>query len=141
MSEQELLDWAVGKSMMVVEDESSSRMVLAGLLRSLGASKVRTATNGEDALRQIEAKGVPDIIFCDWMMPEMDGLTFLSVIKPLHPTVRVVMVTSKKEPDDVRSAAALNNSTVPFSSAITTASGTLARIDWRWASRAASPTA
>ncbi|CAA7621300.1 CheY-like receiver [Magnetospirillum sp. LM-5] len=107
MSENELLEWVADKSIIVVEDESSSRMVLAGLLRSIGATKVRVATNGEDALRQIETKGVPDIIFCDWMMPEMDGLTLLSVVKPLHPGVRFVMVTSKKEPDDVRTAAAL----------------------------------
>lgn len=107
MSEKDLLDWVADKSIIVVEDEGSSRMVLAGLLRSVGATKVRTATNGEDALRQIETKGVPDIIFCDWMMPQMDGLTLLSVVKPLHPSVRFVMVTSKKEPEDVRSAAAL----------------------------------
>lgn len=107
MSENELLEWVADKSIIVVEDEGSSRMVLAGLLRSIGATKVRVATNGEDALRQIETKGVPDIIFCDWMMPEMDGLTLLSVVKPLHPGVRFVMVTSKKEPDDVRTAAAL----------------------------------
>ncbi|MBF0326255.1 response regulator transcription factor [Magnetospirillum moscoviense] len=107
MSENELLDWVADKSIIVVEDENSSRMVLAGLLRSIGATKVRTATNGEDALRLIETKGVPDIIFCDWMMPGMDGLTLLSVVKPRHPDVRFVMVTSKKEPDDVRTAAAL----------------------------------
>lgn len=107
MSEAEVLDWVSGKKIVVVEDDATSRMLLDGLIRSLGATKVHTAVDGEDAMRQIEAKGVPDIIFCDWMMPHMDGITLLSVVKELHPSVLFVMVTSKGEADDVRSAAQL----------------------------------
>jgi two-component system chemotaxis response regulator CheY len=107
MSEAEVLEWVSGKKIVVVEDDATSRMLLDGLIRSLGATSVHTAVDGEDAMRLIETKGVPDIIFCDWMMPHMDGLTLLSVVKELHPSVLFVMVTSKREADDVRSAAQL----------------------------------
>ena len=107
MSESELIDWVAVKSIVVVEDDNTSRMLLDGLLRSIGAHRVRVAVDGEDAINVIEAKGVPDIIFCDWMMPHMDGIGLLTVVKERYPHSRFIMVTAKKDPEDVRSAASL----------------------------------
>ena len=105
--DQELGEWIAGKTFMVVEDVDTSRMLVSGLLRSAGATSVVTAVNGEDALEKIEKKGVPDIILCDWVMPGMDGLSLLSVIKPLHPATRFVMLTSQTDAEHVRQAAYL----------------------------------
>ncbi|HLO75835.1 MAG TPA: response regulator [Magnetospirillum sp.] len=100
-------DWIAGKKFLVVEDVDTSRMLVSGLLRSLGATSVVTAVNGEDALEKIEKKGVPDIIICDWVMPGMDGLSLLSVIKPLHGSVKFVMLTAQTDAEHVRQAAYL----------------------------------
>lgn len=102
-----LAEWIAGKKFMVVEDVDTSRMLVSGLLRSLGASGVVTAVNGEDALDKIEKKGVPDVILCDWVMPGMDGLSLLSVIKPLHPEIKFVMLTGQTDAEHVRQAAYL----------------------------------
>lgn len=100
-------EWIVHKKIMVVEDVDTSRMLVSGLLRSLGAHDVVTAVNGDDALEKIEKKGVPDIIICDWIMPGMDGLSLLSVIKPLHSEVKFVMLTGQTDAEHVRQAAYL----------------------------------
>lgn len=105
--DQDLGAWIADKKFMVVEDVDTSRMLVSGLLRSLGASSVVTAVNGEDALDKIEKKGVPDIIICDWVMPGMDGLSLLAVVKPLHPATRFVMLTSQTDAEHVRQAAYL----------------------------------
>ena len=100
-------EWLAGKRFMVVEDVDTSRMLVSGLLRSMGATSVVTAINGEDALDKIGKKGVPDIILCDWVMPGMDGLSLLSVVKPLHPEVKFVMLTAQTDAEHVRQAAYL----------------------------------
>lgn len=102
-----LAPWLAGKKFLVVEDVDTSRMLVSGLLRSLGATEVVTAINGDDALEKIERKGRPDVILCDWVMPGMDGLSLLSVVKPLYPEVKFVMLTAQTEAEHVRQAAYL----------------------------------
>ncbi len=99
--------WVAGKRFLVVEDVDTSRMLVSGLLRGLGATQVVTAINGEDALDKIDKRGVPDIILCDWVMPGMDGLALLGVVKQRHVGVRFVMLTAVTDPDHVRRAAHL----------------------------------
>lgn len=105
--ESGLGEWIAGKKILVVEDVDTSRMLVSGLLRGIGAITVITAVNGEDALEKIEKKGVPDIIFCDWVMPGMDGLSLLSVVKQLHAGVKFVMLTAQTDAEHVRQAAYL----------------------------------
>lgn len=106
-NDSEFGGWIAGKSFMVVEDVDTSRILVSGLLRGLGATSVTTAVDGNDALEKMEKKGAPDIIFCDWVMPGMDGLSLLSVVKPLYPGIRVIMLTAQTEPEHVREAAYL----------------------------------
>lgn len=96
--------WIAGKKFLVVEDVDSSRMLVSGLLRGVGATVVHTAVEGEDALAKIEKKGVPDIIFCDWNMPGMDGLNLLAVVKELYPRSKFVMLTANSDAEHVREA-------------------------------------
>lgn len=105
--DNELGEWIARTKFMVVEDVDTSRMLVSGLLRSLGASGVVTAVNGNDALEKIDKKGVPDVIICDWVMPGMDGLSLLAVVKPLHPDTKFVMLTGQTDAEHVRQAAYL----------------------------------
>ena len=57
---------------------------------------VTPATNGQDALALLEDENF-DIVLLDEMMAGMDGLTTLSEIKSLQPTLPVVMVTKSEE--------------------------------------------
>lgn len=108
MSEEEAFEqWLAKRRFMVVEDDTSSRLLVSGLLRSIGAGHVDIAVHGQEALDKMKSKGYPDVMFCDWNMPTMDGLTLLSLVKGLFPDIKFIMVTANKEPEQVRSAAHL----------------------------------
>ncbi len=64
---------------LVVDDESMVRESLARLLTSAGHAAV-TAANGRDAWLTMY-EGVPDLILLDLMMPQMDGITFLTLLR------------------------------------------------------------
>jgi CheY-like chemotaxis protein len=64
---------------LVVDDESIARESLARLLTS-GGHAVVTAANGRDAWLTLY-EGVPDLILLDLMMPQMDGVTFLTLLR------------------------------------------------------------
>lgn len=60
-----------GRDVLVVEDNPVNLYVFVSLVEALGA-KVRTATNGIEAVKQV-AKAMPDVILMDLHMPLMDG--------------------------------------------------------------------
>jgi len=78
-----------------VDDEIDLLQPYIIFLKSKGYELV-TATNGEDALDELEI-AVPDIVFLDENMPGMTGLETLQEIKRLHPEVPVVMITKSEE--------------------------------------------
>lgn len=57
---------------------------------------VDTATNGEDAVALLKAKGF-DLVFLDEMMAGMGGLRTLAEIKEIRPEVPVVMITKNED--------------------------------------------
>ncbi len=67
------------KEVLVVEDESYLRDLIADVLESDG-HRARTAANGLDALRILE-EHKPQLILLDLMMPIMDGLEFMTQIR------------------------------------------------------------
>ena len=77
---------------LVVDDVEDNRQVLGQLLQSSGVM-VRTAVNGEEALRQVYAQS-PDIVFMDIRMPVMSGTEAMEKIKKEFPDVVCVAVTS-----------------------------------------------
>src|SRR3954468_17391773 len=67
---------------LVVDDSSLIRQCVAKLLEQAGHS-AQTAANGKEAWAMLYA-GVPDLIVLDLMMPQMDGLTFLRLLRHNH---------------------------------------------------------
>ena len=64
-----------GGSVLVVDDESDLREIVATVLRSDGY-QVLTANNGEQAMTVLRGGARPDAILLDLMMPVMDGWQF-----------------------------------------------------------------
>jgi two-component system chemotaxis response regulator CheY len=86
---------------LIVDDNDMMRSLLRGLLRSEHYQVVGEARNGALALDFIE-KNKPDIVFLDVMMPEMDGLEALQVIKAKYPEIVVVMITGNPSVENVQ---------------------------------------
>ena len=91
----------MGKSILVVDDNIDSIMILRSILESQGYA-VRTAQSGVEALEQLK-DGLPDLVLLDVMMPQMSGIEVLERIKTTHATskVPVIMVTAKIQDEDV----------------------------------------
>src|SRR5262245_37785025 len=64
----------VGRAILVVEDDPELRTLFAQILADQGYA-VRTAGDGQAALRQLEAEPA-DLILLDMLMPVMDGHAF-----------------------------------------------------------------
>ncbi|HXE06195.1 MAG TPA: response regulator [Bryobacteraceae bacterium] len=64
---------------LVVDDDADSRELLAKYLRNSG-HRVALAPNGSDALAALTVD-TPDVVVLDYKMPQMDGVSFLEVIR------------------------------------------------------------
>ncbi len=80
---------------LVVDDESDIRDVMASLLTEAGY-EVSTAVHGLDALRQMRST-IPEVIISDLNMPEMSGFEFLSVVRRRFPETAVVAISGAYE--------------------------------------------
>jgi CheY-like chemotaxis protein len=78
----------VKTSLLVVDDESSTRTLLSQVFGQLGYS-VRAAEDGFQALEQIREE-LPDILLSDLNMPGMSGFELLSVIRRRIPNIYVI---------------------------------------------------
>ena len=99
-----------GLRALVVDDNASAREILAEQVSSLDLS-VSTCASGREALAAIAQAQTDhpfDVVFVDWMMPEMDGVETARLILAQHRAPRVVMVTAFGR-DDVHAAAAAAN--------------------------------
>jgi CheY-like chemotaxis protein len=64
---------------LIVDDEPDAATSMARLLEQAG-HRVTPVPNGRDALIQVMT-AVPDVVLLDLMMPEMDGPSFLEVVR------------------------------------------------------------
>ena len=86
--------------LLIVDDDDSTIETFARIL-TLEGYEVRTATNAESGLREIES-GYPDAIILDLRMPFINGLGLLYRLRAGEPTRRtpVVIVTGDQCLDD-----------------------------------------
>jgi len=70
------------QKVLIVDDEPNILMLMEQALEKLEDEGVEllTATNGQEALRTIEAEK-PNLVFLDVMMPKMNGLEVCSKVK------------------------------------------------------------
>jgi two-component system nitrogen regulation response regulator NtrX len=78
-------------SILLVDDEPSILRTLSGLLSDEGF-EVKTASNGYEALKFIDAES-PDLVLLDIWMPGIDGIETLKEIKKDNPFIQVVIIT------------------------------------------------
>ena len=83
------------KNILVVDDSKTELHHLSDILSKAGYS-VRTAENGEEAMKKL-AESKPDLILMDVVMPGQNGYQLTRAITrdPLYADVPVIMCTSK----------------------------------------------
>jgi len=92
---------------MIVDDSEDSRDSLAVIFRRLG-HEVICVPNGREALSSVLDR-LPDVIVLDLLMPDMDGPSFLEVIRSYLriQSLPVVVVTGLAESPMIERARAL----------------------------------
>jgi two-component system, chemotaxis family, chemotaxis protein CheY len=104
---------------LVVDDASTMRRIVRGLLRELSLKNIREAENGSDALEELRRKKA-DLVISDWNMPQMTGIELLRAIRSDNglKDVPVLMVTAEAKKENIMEAvqAGVSNYIVkPFS--------------------------
>jgi EAL domain-containing protein (putative c-di-GMP-specific phosphodiesterase class I)/CheY-like chemotaxis protein len=87
---------------LVIEDEKSVRENLLDLLEAENF-EILTAENGLIGIN-LALSFIPDLILCDMMMPEMDGLGVLTAVRqdPTTATIPFIFLTAKSAQADFR---------------------------------------
>ena len=80
---------------LVIDDSNTIRRSAEIFLRQAGF-EVLLSEDGFDALSKVNDT-MPDLIFCDVLMPRLDGYQTVAIIKrsPRHASIPVVMLSSK----------------------------------------------
>ena len=78
---------------VVVDDEKIVTSALSILLEIEGFSDAHFFNNPNEALEFLN-KNTPDLVISDFLMPEMNGLEFLSKVKKLYPEVSKILLTA-----------------------------------------------
>lgn len=104
---------------LVVDDSALMRRLLTGVLNEAG-HETQTAMNGSEGVEKLVA-WQPDVVTLDINMPNMDGLTALSLMMAARPTP-VIMVSSLTEEGALATFEALALGAVDF---ITKPGGTI----------------
>jgi len=88
------------RNILIVDDSKTELHHLSDILRKRGF-QVRTAENGEEALRRL-GEEVPDLILMDVVMPGQNGFQLTRTITrdPRWSAVPVIMCTSKNQETD-----------------------------------------
>ncbi|WP_338415692.1 chemotaxis response regulator CheY [uncultured Sphaerotilus sp.] len=91
---------------LVVDDFSTMRRIVRGLLKEMGCLHIEEAEDGVTALQALRNSRI-DFVVSDINMPNMDGFELLSQIKqdPALCHIPVLMVTAEARKEDIVRAA------------------------------------
>jgi YesN/AraC family two-component response regulator len=79
-------------TVLIVEDENSTNQQMCDTFNML-FSKVFTAKDGEEGL-EIFKRERPSVVFCDLIMPKMDGVELVKKIKSINKEQTIVVVSA-----------------------------------------------
>lgn len=99
---------------LIVDDTILYRKVLSTAVNNTGLGiATHTAANGIIALAHLQQRSF-DVVLLDVVMPEMDGLAVLSVIKELYTDIVVIMISGEGPESAAYTLAALKKGALDF---------------------------
>ncbi len=79
---------------IIVDNDANFRKALKSVLLNIGNVEIiAEATNGKEVL-QLFPTHIPDLIFMDIKMPELNGIEATKKIKTLYPNIDIVGISS-----------------------------------------------
>jgi CheY-like chemotaxis protein len=82
---------------LVIDDEAAARKVVTRVLELIGLDyEVQTATSGLEGIERMKQDHF-DLILLDFMMPDLDGLQTIPLMKELQPDVPILLFTAIKD--------------------------------------------
>jgi two-component system, chemotaxis family, chemotaxis protein CheY len=94
-------------NILVVDDMSTMRKLVAKTLKDLGFTVITDAVDGEDAWKKIQdastAKKPFQLILSDWNMPKMKGIDLLAKVRGTSTiaSTAFILLTAEAEKDQV----------------------------------------
>ncbi|WP_064695763.1 hybrid sensor histidine kinase/response regulator [Rhizobium aegyptiacum] len=88
------------ETILVVEDDARVRRVTVSRLQTLGYAVIE-ATNGIDALKELEAGHDVAVLFSDVAMPGMNGDELARKVRERWPRVKILLTSGFSEPHSV----------------------------------------
>ena len=79
-------------TIIIVDDEEMVLTSIRSFLNLETDYKVHSFTSAEDALDYVKSHDV-DLVISDYLMPEMDGITFLAKVREIRPEVPRIILT------------------------------------------------
>ncbi len=83
----------MSEKVLLVDDEKDFIETLAERMKTRGMD-VSTTTSAKEALEMVDNQNY-DAIVLDLMMPEMDGLEALSILKEKNPDLQIILLTGQ----------------------------------------------
>ena len=90
----------------IVDDDPAFSQYLSVLLGSRGYD-VSTFKSGADLLRALDSARAPDVVLLDVLMPGMDGLETLRILRANHSALQVIMLSGTQVPATIVDAVRL----------------------------------
>lgn len=90
---------------LVVDDFSTMRKIIKGIMRKLGFTNLEEAEDGTTALPKLKSDKY-DFVISDWNMPNMNGLEFLKAIRSDEDLKELpfLMVTAEAKKENILDA-------------------------------------
>lgn len=79
------------KKILFIDDNESFRISFSRILERQGYS-IEQANDGSDGLKKFQA-AAPDLVICDLIMPEMEGMETIQELLRLKPDLKIIAIS------------------------------------------------